>query len=112
MRRMSNYFPRSFRDCKCLIELLIMIYDKLSVAFAALGICSACVAIMIVHGGELRGERAAERKERIEYRCWHEQWAETREARVLELGPRQTRVNVADFRRALLDCVPVRTSIK
>ncbi len=37
---------------------------------------------------------------------------ETHEVRVLELGPRATRVNVADFRRALLDCVPVRTSIR
>lgn len=51
----------------------------------------------------------------LSYKCMVEligRLQETHEVRVLELGPRQTRVNVADFRRALLDCVPVRTSIR
>lgn len=36
-------------------------------------------------------------------------FCETHEIRILELGPRMQLVNVRDFRRALVDCVHVRS---
>lgn len=61
-----------------------MMYDKLSVVFAVLAGIFALSAVVIV--GSTRGQCkcADERREAVELRCWHDQWAETRAAQAAE----------------------------
>lgn len=49
-------------------------------------------AAVVCGEGPTEGERAArERRERVEWRCWHDEWADTREAQRRYLEQRNAR---------------------
>lgn len=60
-----------------------MRYDVLSVVFAVVAVVAAAMAVAVVVCGQrpTQRERAeAERRERVEWACWCDEWADTRAA--------------------------------
>ena len=68
-----------------------MMYDKLSVVFVVVAVAAAAAAV-VCGEGPTEGERAArERRERVEWRCWQDEWADTRAAQERYLRKRRGR---------------------